>query len=81
MAELVEQADTPNVNRARKLIALGLKRNKRYTADEIDAHIRQSQREIPDEPSRMRAVMVEQGLLHCSKDGLYWRDVIRLDTI
>ena len=80
-AELVEQADTPNVNRARKLIALGLKRNKRYTADEIDAHIRQYQREIPDEPSRMRAVMVEQGLLHCSKDGLYWRDVIRLDNI
>ncbi len=80
-AELVEPADTPNVNRARKLIALGLKRNKRYTADEIDAHIRQHQRELPDEPSSVRAVMVEQGLLHCGKDGLYWRDVIRLDNI
>jgi len=76
-AELVEQADVPNVNRELKLIAFRLKRNKRYTVEEIDAHIHQYQREIRDEPSNVRAVMLEQGLLHCSKDGLYWRDVIR----
>ena len=76
-AELVEQADVPNVNRELKLIAFRLKRNKRYTAEEIDAHIHQYQRELRGEPSNVRAVMVEQGLLHCSKDGLYWRDVIR----
>jgi len=80
-AELPEPADVPNVNRERKLIALGLKRNQRYTAEEIDAHILQSRRGIQDEPSIVRSVMVEQGLLHCSKDGLYWRDVVRLDNI
>ncbi len=71
----------PNVNRERKLIALGLERNKRYTAEEIDAHIRQYRREIQDEPSMVRAVMVDQGLLQRSKDGLYWRDVVRLDNV
>lgn len=80
-AELPEQAAVPNVNRERKLIVMGLERNKRYTAEEIDAHILRYRREIQDEPSTVRAVMVEQGLLHSGKDGLYWRDVVRLDNV
>ena len=79
-ANLKEKVHVPNPDRERKLIAFRLKRNQRYTAAEIDAHIHQYRQDIEDDPAAIRAKMVRDGLLHQeqeqNKEGLYWRDAI-----
>lgn len=75
-AQLKPKVHVPDPDRERKLIAFRLKREQRYTAQEIDAHIERYRRDLESDAATIREQLVGEALLFVGEDQLYWRDEI-----
>ncbi|MBV7339667.1 DUF2087 domain-containing protein [Chloroflexi bacterium TSY] len=78
-ANLKEAVGTPNLDRERKQLVFRLKRLKRFTEAEVDAHIAKYRKNLVGEPADIRAELMQAGLLHQDEDGKYWREVIKFN--
>lgn len=76
-ANLKEKEHAPNLDRERRLIVFRLKRNQRYTAEEVDATIETYRRDLEGEAADICGELLAAGLLHQDADGRYWRDEIQ----